>query len=356
MGCVVTLGEIMLRLATPRRARFQQAMPGGIDVTFAGAEASIAASFSYLGGTSRFVSALPTHAVADACLADLRGLGVDVSHVVRSDVGRLGVYYLESGANQRPGQVIYDRENSTISRLPPEAYPWESAFQGADWLVLSGITPAISRQAAEVGRRAIAEARSRGVRVALDMNYRAKLWKWEASMSARQLAIQVMRQWLPEVQLFICGIEDLVEILDEDVPKETVDLDFAFIENIRKSFPGLESLALSRRGAGSASQQTYGGTFCDLRLAEIWHAPVEEGRPGFYSITEMVDRLGAGDAFTAGLLFALSHPELSEGQTALSFATAAGCLAHSIEGDFNYSTREEIERLMNEGSSGRVQR
>ena len=192
MGCVVTLGEIMLRLATPRRARFQQAMPGGMDVTFAGAEASIAASFSYLGGTSRFVSALPTHAVADACLADLRGLGVDVSHVVRSDVGRLGVYYLESGANQRPGQVIYDRENSTISRLPPEAYPWESAFQGADWLVLSGITPAISRQAAEVGRRAIAEARSRGVRVALDMNYRAKLWKWEASMSARQLAIQVM--------------------------------------------------------------------------------------------------------------------------------------------------------------------
>ncbi len=124
MRSIVALGEIMLRLATPGRARFQQVMPGSLSATFAGAEASIAASLAYLGGSSSFVSALPRHAIADACLADLKSLGVDVSHVVRTDTGRLGVYFLESGANQRPAQVIYDREYSSISLLPPNGYDW----------------------------------------------------------------------------------------------------------------------------------------------------------------------------------------------------------------------------------------
>jgi 2-dehydro-3-deoxygluconokinase len=356
MSVIVALGEIMLRLATPGRARFQQVMPGSLEATFAGAEASIAASLAYLGGSSSFVSALPRHAIADACLADLKSLGVDVSHVVRTDSGRLGVYFLESGANQRPAQVIYDREHSSISLLPPDAYDWEGALQAASWLVLSGITPAISRQAADVTRRAIEEASRRGTLIALDMNYRAKLWNWEPEKSPRELAIEVMRELLPQVNLFVCGTEDLAEILGETPQGEVVDWKEEWITLIQQRFPQLKYLALSRRRGGSASQQAYGATLIDLPAAEIWHSPLEDGEPSFYPITGVVDRLGAGDAFTAGLLFALTKDELADGSTALAFATAAGCLAHSIEGDFNYSTREEIELLMNEGGSGRVQR
>jgi 2-dehydro-3-deoxygluconokinase len=356
MRSIVALGEIMLRLATPGRARFQQVMPGSLSATFAGAEASIAASLAYLGGSSSFVSALPRHAIADACLADLKSLGVDVSHVVRTDTGRLGVYFLESGANQRPAQVIYDREYSSISLLPPNAYDWEGALQGASWLVLSGITPAISRQAADVARRAVEEAQRRGTRIALDMNYRAKLWNWEPGKSPRELAIKVMRELLPQVNLFVCGAEDLAEILGETPYEKVVGWKDDWIPTLQERFPQLNYLALSRRSGGSASQQAYGATLIDLPAASSYHAPTENGEPSFYPISEMVDRLGAGDAFTAGLLFALTTDELADGPTALAFATAAGCLAHSIEGDFNYSTREEIEWLMKEGGSGRVQR
>jgi 2-dehydro-3-deoxygluconokinase len=177
MSRVVTFGEIMARLAAPGFKRFQQAMPGTLDVTFAGAEASIAASIAFLGGDAAFVTALPEHAIADACVANLRSLGVNTRHILRTPQGRLGLYFLETGANQRPGNVIYDREGSAIAITPATDYDWNAIFAGAEWFIVSGITPAISRNAADVTLIALREASQRGVKVAIDMNYRSKLWQ-----------------------------------------------------------------------------------------------------------------------------------------------------------------------------------
>lgn len=172
MSRVVTFGEIMARLATPGHRRFGQAMPGSLDVTFAGAEASVAGSIAYLGGEAAFVTALPDHALADACVAEVRSLGVDTRHILRTPDGRLGLYFLETGANQRPGNVIYDRAGSSVALTPADAYDWQAILEGAEWFVVSGITPAISRHAAEATATALREASRRGVKVAIDMNYR----------------------------------------------------------------------------------------------------------------------------------------------------------------------------------------
>lgn len=349
MSRVVTFGEIMGRLAAPGFKRFQQAMPGALDVTFAGAEASIAASIAYLGGDAAFVTALPQHAIADACVADLRSLNVDTHHILRTATGRLGLYFLEAGANQRPGNVIYDREGSAVAITPATAYDWPAIFAGAEWFVISGITPAISRNAAEVARTALREATQRGVKVACDMNYRSKLWQWEPPLPPRELATRTMRELLPFVDLFVGGREDAEAMLG----LSGTDSLEALMREIARQFPRLQRVAMTLREGVSATHNNFGGLLYDKATDQVSFAP-EPGR--LYPITDIVDRLGAGDAFTAGLIYALMTPELATPQTALRFATAAGCLAHSIEGDFNYSTREEIEALMNGAASGRVKR
>lgn len=349
MSRVVAFGEIMGRLAAPGFKRFQQAMPGSLDVTFAGAEASIAASIAYLGGDAAFVTALPAHAIADACVADLRSLNVDTRHILRTAQGRLGLYFLEAGANQRPGNVIYDREGSAMAITPASAYDWPAILDGAEWFVISGITPAISRNAAEVARTALREATQRGVKVACDMNYRSKLWQWEPPLPPRELATRTMRELMPLVDLFIGGREDAEAMLS----LSGTDSLEALAREIAKQFPRIQRVAMTLREGLSATHNNFGGLLYDKPTDQVSHAP-EPGR--LYPITDIVDRLGAGDAFTAGLIHALMTPELSAPQTALRFATAAGCLAHSIEGDFNYSTREEIEALMSGAATGRVKR
>lgn len=349
MSQVVAFGEIMGRLAAPGFRRFQQAMPGSLDVTFAGAEASIAASIAYLGGDAAFVTALPAHAIADACVADLRSLNVDTRHILRTATGRLGLYFLEAGANQRPGNVIYDREGSAVAITPASAYDWPAIFDGAEWFVISGITPAISRNAAEVARTALREATHRSVKVACDMNYRSKLWQWEPPLPPRELATRTMRELMPFVNLFVGGREDAEAVLGQS---DTDSLE-ALAREIAKQFPRIQRVAMTLREGVSATHNNFGGMLYDKATDQVSHAP-EPGR--LYPITDIVDRLGAGDAFTAGLIHALMTPELSAPQTAIRFATAAGCLAHSIEGDFNYSTREEIEALMNGAATGRVKR
>jgi 2-dehydro-3-deoxygluconokinase len=345
MSRVVTFGEVMLRLATPGHARFQQAMPGELCATFAGAEASIAASLAYLGTDAAFVSALPDHAIADACVTDLRRLGVETKHILRTPEGkgRLGVYFLEHGANQRGGNVIYDREGSAVARTHVSDYDWESIFTGCEWFVITGITPAISRNAAEVTSVAIEEAVRRKVRVVCDMNYRAKLWRWEPVLAARELATRTMRGLLPNVSVFVGGISDATAMLGIEF---NGDLQ-ALARQIVTEFPNLTHVAFTLRDGSSSVAQCFSGALYEAATGKLHTAPR-------YTIAQVIDRLGAGDAFTAGLIFSF----LLNGtpQNAIAFATAAGCLAHSIEGDYNYSSRAEIEALMQGESAGRVSR
>ncbi len=343
MSRVVTLGEIMLRLATPGFARFQQAMPGSLNATFAGAEASIAASLAYLGIDAAFVTALPDHVIADACIADLRSLGVETKHILRTPDGRLGVYFLEHGANQRGGNVIYDREGSSVAVTPASAYDWDAIFAGCEWFVISGITSAISRNASEVALFAVQEARKRGIQVVCDMNYRTKLWRWESPLSVRELATRTMRSLLQHVTVFVGGISDATAMLGIEFHGDLKTL----AKQIVAEFPNLTHAAFTLRDGSTSAAQCFSGALYEA-AADTLHTALT------YTITQIIDRLGAGDAFTAGLVF--SFLQNSTAPAAITFATAAGCLAHSIEGDYNYSTRAEIEAAMQGDGGGRVSR
>lgn len=356
MSRIVTFGEIMGRLAAPGFKRFQQVMPGTLEITFAGAEASVAASIAYMGGDAAFVTALPNHAIADACVADLRAMGVDTRRILRTANGRLGLYFLETGANQRPGNVIYDREGAAVAITPASAYDWKTIFEGAEVFLISGITPAISRNAAEVALIALREASQRGLHIACDMNFRSKLWQWEAGTKPRDLAARTMREMMPYVTMFVGGREDAAEMLGIQARDDCEDAQLDVARQIVARYPRMTHVAMSLREGISASHNNFGGMLYDASLDQAFYAPLNEGRYQPYAITDMVDRLGGGDAFTAGLLYALTTPELAQPQTVIGFAAAAGCLAHSIEGDFNYCTRTEIEALMAGAISGRVNR
>ncbi len=356
MSRIVAFGEIMCRLATPGQKRFGQAMPGQLDTTFAGAEASAAVSIAHLGGRASFVTALPDHALAEACLAQLRSFGVETEHILRVPQGRLGLFFYEAGSNQRPANVIYDRENSSVSITPAATYDWDAIFEGAEWLILSGITPAISKNAAEVTEIAMQQAQAHGVKIACDMNYRSKLWNWDPSLKPRELASQTMRKLLPYVTLFLGGEQDAAEILgitpDENSEQPLLDI----ARQISKRYPQMTHIAMTLRECFSANHHSFGGVLYVREQDEIFHAPMRNGQYQPYQITDIVDRLGGGDAFTAGLLFAMGDPELNDPQNTINFATAAACLSHSFEGDYNLATRAEIETLMHGDLSGRVNR
>lgn len=346
----------MLRVATPGFQRIQQAMPGKVEVTFAGAEASIAASIAYLGGDAAFVTALPNHAVADACIADLRSLGVDTSCIVRTSQGRLGIYYYERGANQRASQVIYDRAGSSVSILDASEYDWQKILHRAEWLLISGITPAISRNAASVAKAAMEAANRLGVKVACDMNYRSKLWQWEPPLTARELATKTMRELMPCLDMFIGGREDAAEVLGISSKTSQPEEMLAISREISERYPRLKYVAMTRRLGANANSNSFGGMLFDSVSKQVAYAPLRDQQPGWYEINDIVDRLGAGDAFTAGLLFSLTRSSTVELQKTIDFATAAGCLAHSIEGDYNYVTLAEIEAIAAGDQGGRVSR
>jgi 2-dehydro-3-deoxygluconokinase len=345
MGRIVTFGEIMLRLAAPGQARFHQAMPGRLDATFAGAEASIAASLAWLGLGTSFASALPDNPIAEACLMNLRAIGVDTQHVLRTQAGRLGVYYLEHGSGHRGAQVVYDRSGSAVAITPAQAYDWDAILAGCDCFVISGITPALSANAAEVTLHAVRCASACGIPVVCDMNYRAKLWLWQPPLTARELATQTMRGILPYVSLFVGGISDATAVLglDDDTSPDIC------ASALAAAFPQLTRIAFTLRAGSTANEQCFSGALWEAATGVLHRAPL-------HRITQVVDRLGAGDAFTAALLFALRTPELSAADQAIAFATAAGCLAHSIEGDYHFCSRAEIEAVMRGEATGRVSR
>jgi 2-dehydro-3-deoxygluconokinase len=363
MKKVIGFGEIMGRLAPDQFYRFSQSCPGKLDLTFAGAEANVAASVAMLGGEAAFVSALPKHAVAEACIRTLKALDVDTQYILRTKEGRLGLYFVETGANQRPSNVIYDRDGSAVALTPPEAYPWEEIFADAGWLHISGITPALSRNAADAALTAVKKAKAAGLTVSCDLNFRKKLWQWDASCKPCELAEKTMRTILPYVDVIIGNEEDASDVLgiragDTDVEAGELSVD-KYPEAARAvaaQFSNVRKVAITLRESISASHNNWGAMLYDVEADSAVFAPLKNGRYQPYEIRDIVDRVGGGDSFAAGLVFALNSGEFSEDQDVIAFAVAASCLAHSIKGDFNFSSRAEVEALMKGSGSGRVVR
>lgn len=362
MKTVVTFGEIMGRMAAPDNLRLRQTR--NIEVTYAGAEASVAASICNFGGKARYVTALPKHALADATMDSVRAVGVDTSQVLRTDTGRLGLYFLETGANQRPSNVIYDREDSAIAITPASAYNWDAIFEDAQWLHLSGITPALSANAANATLVAAQKAKEAGASVSIDLNFRGKLWKWDTTKTAHQLAQETMRQILPFVDVVIANEEDCSDVLgikagDTDVHAGALDTsrypDVA--RQVIAQFPNLSQVAITLRESYSASHNNWGAMLYTAATDSATFAPLDaDGNYQPYEIKNIVDRVGGGDSFAGGLIYALTTPEFTAPEVAIKYAVAASCLKHSIKGDFNYSTRTEVETLMGGNASGRVVR
>jgi 2-dehydro-3-deoxygluconokinase len=363
MKRIVTFGEIMGRLTPPGFVRLQQGLPGPLNVSFAGAEANVAASLAFLGADATFVTALPENELSEACMAVLQSCGVG-THIVRTDYGRLGLYFLETGANQRPSRVIYDRDHSAISMTAPEAYDWSEIFQGADWFHVTGITPAISRLAADATIAAVGAAKSAGLTVSCDLNFRGKLWRWDGATPTRELARRVMSQVLPSVDVVIANEEDCGDVLgirakESDVHSGRLDIDRYpdVAREVVSQFPNIQMVATTLRQSISASHNNWGAMLFQAKGDTVSFSPqTDDGLYSPYEIRNIVDRVGGGDSFAAGLIFGLTCEDYSTAAEALDFAVAASCLAHSIEGDFNFSSRPEVDALAGGSRTGRVVR
>jgi len=341
---IVTFGEIMLRLAPPGYQRFTQAR--SFNAIYGGGEANVAVSLANYGEEVEFVTRLPENDLGDACLMSLRGYGVKTDHIARGG-DRIGIYFLEIGAAQRGSKVIYDRANSSLSTIQPGTIDWKEVFDGADWFHWTGITPAVSKGAADVCREAIQIAREMGVTISTDLNYRAKLWKWGKQ------PVEVMTELVSMCDLALGNEEDADKVFAIKAPKSDVtagkvDADhYLYVcEELVKKFPSLTKVCITLRGSLSASHNTWSGVL--LKDGVFFTAPT-------YDILPIVDRVGGGDSFMGGLIHGLrKYPD--EPQMALNFAAAAACLKHSVIGDFNAVSVSEVEKLMGGDASGRVSR
>lgn len=355
---IVTFGEIMVRMAPRGVDRLRQALPGTLEVTFAGAEANAAVSLAFLGADVDFVTALPEGPLTDACLSSLRGTGMGISNVRQTASGRFGIFFVETGANQRPTQVCYDRDYSAISLSKPGDFDWKTLLKDAAWLHLTGITPALSESAAAVTLEAAQTARAMGVQVSFDVNYRSRLWRWDASRAPQQLARETLVQLLPYVSLMFGNEEDcrLLGIALPDVPAESrIDRAIRVAETMHSAYPNIALFATTFREQISASHNNWGGMLYESDGRRVSLAPIRNGQYQPWEIRQIVDRVGSGDAFDAGILFGLTRDVFDPDYT-IEFATAAGCLAHSIVGDWNYASQAEIEELMRGSGTGRVVR
>jgi 2-dehydro-3-deoxygluconokinase len=341
---IVTFGEIMLRLTPPGFQRFSQAR--NFKASYGGGEANVAVSLANYGEAVEFVTRLPANDLGEACLSTLRGLGVGTSHIARGGE-RLGIYFLESGAAQRPSKVIYDRAGSSFATIQPGMVDWNEVFSTADWFHWSGITPAVSQGAAETCHEAIQAARRLGLTVSTDLNYRAKLWRWGKS------AGEVMERLVSLCDVALGNEEDAEKVFNIQAPEIDVKsgqvdpVHFRTVcEKLAGRLPTLQTIAITLRGSRSASHNTWTGVL--WRAGEFYLAP-------FYEILPIIDRVGGGDAFMGGLIYGLrNYP--ADPQKSLNFAAAASCLKHSIVGDFNAASVSDVETLMAGDASGRVLR
>lgn len=359
----VTFGEVMLRLSPPGHLRLRQTLPGTLDAIFAGAEANVAASLALLGADVAYVTALPAGPHADACVVTLRGLGIDTSAIVRTAKGRLGMFFVEPGANQLPSRVTYDRTGTSVAQTVPEAYNWDALLDVDSWLHITGITPAVSAVAAQATVAAARAAKEAGATVSCDLNYRAKLWNWEPGTERKALAQRVMTEVLGFVDLLIANEEDCDDVLG--IRAGTSDtgqgsLDVAAYPDVAgqvvERFPNIRRVATTLRQSISASHNNWGAMLYEAEGGRALFAPEVDGEYRPYEIRNIVDRVGGGDSFAAGLLFALNSPDYGAADVSLRFAAAASCLAHSVSGDMNYAGRTEIEALVSGGGAGRVVR
>ena len=338
----LSFGEIMLRLKTPAHERFFQSP--GFEATFGGGEANVAVALANYGLDSGFISALPSNDIGESAIRELRKYGVDTRNINRSGE-RVGIYFLETGANQRPSKVVYDRAGSSICMAQPGDFDWHKIFTGARWLHITGITPALSESAAALSLEAVVAAKEAGITVSCDFNFRGKLWKWGKT------APEVMTELVKYVDVGIANEEDCQKSLGitVDVDVESGELDTAKYEALSQkvldSFPDMSAIAITLRESYSADRNGWSACLRDeggFRLSRR------------YEMTDIIDRVGGGDSFASALIYGLNAYD--DRQKSLEFAVAASCLKHSISGDFNRVSVPEVELLMGGDASGRVQR
>ena len=342
MSKFLTLGELMLRLKSPGRERLMQSP--SLEATFGGGEANVAVSLANYGLDAEFLSVIPSNAIGDSAVGELRRFNVGTDKIIRTE-GRMGIYYLETGANQRPSKVIYDRAYSAISMFDPEKYDWDSIYNNVTWLHISGITPAISVQTKDASIAAVKEAKKRGVTVSIDLNYRKNLWKYGVE------AKDVMSVMTEYADIIIANEEDCQKSLGLEC-KSNVEGGKLDNEDYRKlssslleKYPNVKKVAITLRESKSAD-------------INFWAAALNNGTDFIvsrkYEMYDIVDRVGGGDSFAGGLIYGLNV--LGDDKEALEFAVAASCLKHSIDGDFNRVTVDEVMKLAKGDGSGRVQR
>ena len=339
---VLTFGEIMLRLRAPGHERFFQS--NMMEATFGGGEANVAVSLANYGMDAQYCTVLPDNAIGDECVKELRRFGVDVSKVQRGP-GRMGIYFLENGANQLPSKVVYDRAYSAIALAKPGDIDWDKVFEGVDWFHITGITPAISESAMELSLESVKVAKEKGITVSCDLNYRKNLWKYGKE------AKEVMSELTKYVDVAIANEEDFQKSLGisakSDVESGELDRDVykQIAQTAMDLYPNLKTVAITLRESKSAD-------------TNYWAACIYDGKEFYvsrkYAITDIVDRVGGGDSFGGGLIYGLNTYKTQA--EALEFAVAASCLKHTISGDFNRVTVKEVESLMKGSGSGRVER
>lgn len=341
---VVTFGEIMLRLSTPGFLRFRQVQ--SLDAVFGGGESNVSASLAQWGVPTDFVTRLPENDLGDACVAYLRSFGVGTGKIIRGG-NRIGIYFLENGAMQRGNKVIYDRDGSSIATIESGMINWDTVFEDADWFHWTGITPSISENLYDVCLEGIMKAKEKGLTISCDLNYRAKLWKWGREAS------EVMPEMIRHCDIAIGNEEDAEKVFGIRAPATDILAgkvkaeNYRFVaEEMKKRFPQLRLVAITLRGSISASHNTWSGVVFDE--SQFYTGPV-------FDVTHIVDRIGGGDAFCAGFIYGL-RTYGSDLQKSLDFAVSASCLKHSVFGDFNIVTVDEVEKLMKGETSGRISR
>ncbi len=341
---LVTFGEIMMRLATPEYLRISQSSI--LEATFGGGEANVAVSLSNYGFDANFVTRLPENDIGRYAFSELNKHGVNTNHIIWGGK-RLGIYFLETGAVNRGSKVIYDRDYSAFAEIEPGMINWETVLDGADWFHWTGITPAVSEGAANVCMEGIKKASEKGITISTDLNYRKKLWNWGA------IPGEVMTGMVALCDIILGNEEDAEKVFG--IRPEGIDITSGKVEGaayesvgrqLMKKFPKAKKIIITLRGSINANHNTWSGVLWDGE--KLLQAPK-------YSITHIVDRVGGGDSFMGGLIYGLLTYEKDD-RKALNFALAASCLKHTIKGDFNLVTVEEVEKLMSGDASGRVSR